>query len=317
MEKKEELALAKHNQNLLGDFVEYLKADIANGDAADDTLTVYFNQLYLFLLWCQENNFHPAEIDRNVIKDYRKYLIDQGMRSTTIKLKLIVVKRFFDCAVERNFIKVNPAKGVVAPRDRQARLKGIQNYLTEEEASLLFQSIPKQSPEKYDRARAIIGLMALEGLRTIEVHRMNIEDINFSRGEIYVHGKGHDDYIYPRDDTLDILEQHLSRQEKIPRDDQGTPAFVSLSNNKNGHRLSRTAIRDIVDGCLTAAGLKKPGLSCHCLRHTCGTLLYRATKDLRIVQETLRHQSPTVTSLYAHIIRKEEEKATEKIHLKL
>ena len=33
-------------------------------------------------------------------------------------------------------------------------------------------------------------LMALEGLRTVEVHRMSVNDINWEMKTIYIHGKG-------------------------------------------------------------------------------------------------------------------------------
>ena len=38
-------------------------------------------------------------------------------------------------------------------------------------------------------------LMALEGLRTVEVHRMSVNDINWEMKTIHIHGKGHNDFI--------------------------------------------------------------------------------------------------------------------------
>ena len=45
------------------------------------------------------------------------------------------------------------------------------------------------------RDKIIIMLMALEGLRTVEVHRMSVNDINWEMKTIYIHGKGHNDFI--------------------------------------------------------------------------------------------------------------------------
>jgi site-specific recombinase XerD len=39
--------------------------------------------------------------------------------------------------------------------------------------------------------------------------------------------------------------------------------------------------------------------SCHCLRHTFATNIYRSTQDLRLTQELLGHSSPAVTAIYA------------------
>jgi site-specific recombinase XerD len=61
---------------------------------------------------------------------------------------------------------------------------------------------------------------------------------------------------------------------------------------------------------LRAADLKRPGFSCHILRHSCGTNLYQNTKDLRIVQETLRQKDPKVTARYAHVNQRIENRVT-------
>lgn len=53
-----------------------------------------------------------------------------------------------------------------------------------------------------------------------------------------------------------------------------------------------------------------PGLSCHVFRHSCGTNLYAETKDLRLVQDTLRHRDPKVTARYAHLTGRLEHRST-------
>ena len=56
-----------------------------------------------------------------------------------------------------------------------------------------------------------------------------------------------------------------------------------------------------IDETLEKLNLKAPGKSCHMLRHTCGTLLYKETKDLQVVKQVLRHRSIEMTSRYSHI----------------
>ena len=80
-----------------------------------------------------------------------------------------------------------------------------------------------------------------------------------------------------------------------------TPVFTSISNNSKGHRLSRHNIRESVDETLEKLELKSSGKSCHMLRHTCGTLLYKETKDLQVVKKVLRHRSIEMASRYSHI----------------
>jgi integrase len=67
-------------------------------------------------------------------------------------------------------------------------------------------------------------------------------------------------------------------------------------------RLSRRHIRQQTDKYLRLAGLKRPGISNHALRHTAATLGYLHTGDLRAVQDFLGHVDPRQTSRYAHVV---------------
>ena len=98
-------------------------------------------------------------------------------------------------------------------------------------------------------------------------------------------------------------------------DEFGEPVFTTLTNQVKGKRMDRRGIRYNVDKWLTKAGLKKEGISCHMLRHTCGTLLYKDTKDLQIVKQVLRHSNVNITSKYAHIYNKMDKRYTTGINL--
>ena len=53
------------------------------------------------------------------------------------------------------------------------------------------------------------------------------------------------------------------------------------------------------------------------LRHTCGTLLYKETKDLQVVKEVLRHKSVEMSSKYAHVQDAMLKRYTEAIPIKI
>jgi integrase/recombinase XerC/integrase/recombinase XerD len=81
----------------------------------------------------------------------------------------------------------------------------------------------------------------------------------------------------------------------------GEPLFISIGKGgKPGRRLSRIGVNHTVGTYLVKAVLKWPGISCHALRHTCGHLLYQATRDPKVVQETLRHSSIITAGQYSH-----------------
>ena len=152
--------------------------------------------------------------------------------------------------------------------------------------------------------------MGVEGLRVVEVMRLSDEDIDWQRGRIEIRGKGHAGLIYPCEETLELLKAYLEERGAVPQESRLTPTIISCSPNNAQGRISRVGIRYVINRALTAAGLKQPGYACHLFRHSCGTNLYQETKDLRVVQETLRQRSPKVTAKYAHVHDRMERRYT-------
>jgi integrase len=48
-----------------------------------------------------------------------------------------------------------------------------------------------------------------------------------------------------------------------------------------------------MDRLFLRAGIAKKGRGCHSLRHTCGALLYQATRDVKVVLNLTRPQTVT------------------------
>lgn len=253
---------------------------------------------------------------------YRDFLLEKKQKVNTVAAKLNAIRKFYHIAQKFHIIQDNPAEDVKAPRDPDAALINIP-YLSAGKLEYLFRSIPKET-EKELRDKVIIAFMAIEGLRTVEIHRMNEEDINVEQQIIVIHGKGKNAMIYPRPDTFALLMRYLESKDRFRMNQNGsyineemTPVFTSTSNNMYGHRLIRQAVRDAVNKWLVAADLKEKGKAGHMLRHTCATLLYQETKDLKQVQETLRHSSTNMSSKYAHLTDRQENRYTNSIPVEL
>ncbi len=310
MQKLTIFDLISEEKQYLEVFAEFLRVEVAHGDAREDTLRTYRSHAHDFLRFLKKKGLQPSQVTYNIVNIYRKELVDRNLAHSTITLKLLAVRRFYDAAVSKGLLPINPAKGVRPPAKREAEKK---KHLTAEEAELLFQEVRNEKGVKGLRDKAMIALMALEGLRSIEVVKANTEDLK--GGSMLIHGKERDDYIYPRKDTLEAIKGYICARGFVVADKKGTPLFTALSNYTRGKRLSRDGIRSIVNDYLEKAGLKVEGISCHSLRHTCGALLYQATRDLKAVQHALRHRDIKGASLYSHIIHQSEARYTEEIHL--
>jgi len=67
-------------------------------------------------------------------------------------------------------------------------------------------------------------------------------------------------------------------------------------------RLTMKRMRTLLKGAGLSEGRLKELSPVHCLRHSCGVMLYRATKNLRLVQKQLRHSRSTTTEVYANLL---------------
>lgn len=304
----------------LDNYEEVLKKYIAGGRPSQDTSKNYFGRIRAFLSWCKDNDFKPMRLHEQHIILYRDFLLQNNQKATTINAKLTAIRKFYHLAQKFHIITENPADDVKAPRDPDAGLIDVP-YLSAGRLEYLFHFIPGET-EKELRDKVIIAFMAIEGLRTVEIHRMNEEDINVEQQSILVHGKGKNAMIYPRQDTFALLMRYLKSKDRFRmreryEDKEVTPVFTSTSNNMYGHRMIRQAVRDAVNKWLVAAGLKEKGRAGHMLRHTCGTLLYKETKDLKQVQETLRHSNVNMSSRYAHLTERQENRYTDNIPVRI
>ncbi|MDJ0592304.1 MAG: tyrosine-type recombinase/integrase [Pleurocapsa sp. MO_226.B13] len=293
--------------SLLVVFAEFLDIDVSAGDAAEDTLKTYTRQLQQFLRWCDRRQLNPVTVTKEDIKKYRRWAIEQKKyKPATIALKLAVVRRFYQAAVEKGLLSINPAAGVKPPREKCDPAEKIA-YLEQLEVEILLNTIADDGTLKSARDRAMLAIMALEGTRTVELHRANISCL-VRQGQnlgIRVEGKRKIRVVPLTRDLAKILVDYLHLRETKGEVLKPTrPLFTTVGNNSRGNRISRRGIRTIVDKYLKQASLKHtPGrtISAHSLRHTAGTLALRSGADLRQVQDLLGHSDPRTTSIYAHI----------------
>jgi len=142
--------------------------------------------------------------------------------------------------------------------------------------------------------RVIIELMIVSGLRASEVCALNIEDTPFSHKKPVVwvrNGKGGVTHAPDISDNLvNLLNAYIWHYRITARPNE--PLFVSYSGKRLIYQTLYAKIRKIGQN----IGIK---LHPHMLRHTCGTLCYHNSKDLRFVQDQLGHSTLAMASRYA------------------
>ena len=310
-------------------FESYLNLTIADGHASEDTIKTYRNRVAQFLYWCKERELYPALITQENVKEYRKYLIDESKGCATIRLSLLAIKHFYVACLSAKLVKSNPVVGVKAPRDKR-EVGSTLNFLSQEELQQLIDNIlpiRKIGSEnslriQVLRDRLLLGCMALQGCRSIEMYRANLEDITAKDGQYYfkLDGKNSIRTVILRPDiAAEVVEYRKVRIASGEKVNDASPLFISLSNRRYGQRLSRRGIGQIVDSYLDKSGLKHIDLnrnhSPHSLRHTAGTLSLQNGSSLREVQDFLGHSDPKTTAVYTHVLSSQENNPATKIEI--
>lgn len=293
----------------LSHYAELLPRYISNGRPTEDTMSSYCYHINLYLKVCEDKGWPPLQVTDFEVREYF-WNKSQHAQAATVSAHITAVRTFYKMARRIGLIKENPCAYIHASSGY--RFDDEFHYFTIEQIGEVMECAQNE-PDPFIRKRniAMLYLMGIEGLRVVELHRMNDKDIDWQHRSIYIHGKGHAGRIYPAPETFEVLRAYL--YERPIREDSEDDAFFYSDKRHRYVRISRNGIRYAIDKILRRCSYKQRGISCHVFRHSCGTNLYAATKDLRLVQETLRQRDPKVTSRYAHVQERMEHRYTGRI----
>ncbi len=175
----------------------------------------------------------------------------------------------------------------------------------------------QRSTEQGKRMYAMYLLAVTAGLRTIELSRANVRDLETKGGQswLYIWGKGHaepDQKKAIAPEVAAVIRDYL--QSRSDRWNAASPLFVSTGNRSGGKRIATTTISTMLKTAMREAGYDSERLTAHSLRHTAGTAVQELTGDLYQTQKYMRHQNPATTEIYLH---NETEKADADIAARL
>lgn len=276
-------------EDLYKRFVGYL-------DASPKTVQTYSRAVRQFLKYISERGI--SQPTREDIIAYREDL-KEGHKASTVQSYIIATRLFFQWT-EQEGLYPNIAqhiKGAKLSRDHK------KDYLTSSQIRHVLGDIERETPQGR-RDYAIFALMVTGGLRDIEVHRANIEDLR-TLGDstvLYLQGKGREEraeYVKVPAEVEKAIRASLADRKDITG---SQPLFISLSNNSKGERISTRSISGIVKDRLVRAGYESDRLTAHSLRHTAVTLSLLGGNSLQEVQQFARHSNIATTQIYAHNI---------------
>lgn len=265
---------------------------------------------YFFNYLDREGITQPTRAD---IIAYKESL--QESHSTCTAASYLTAVRSFFSYLNAEAGYPNIAAGVKNPRNRRGGF--LKDALSAEQANKVLTTMKRETIAQ-KRDYAVIALLTLTGLRTIEVERANLEDVRNMNGArvLYVWGKGRDskdEYVKLTVTVQEAIADYLETREAADGKLAGSsPLFASVSRRDYGKRISARSVSRIAKNALKAAGLDDSRLTAHSFRHTAVTLALKGGASIRDAQQMARHGNVLTTERYAHDIRRTEDAAEDK-----
>lgn len=299
-------------------FLREFAKELASAKPSSTTAATYLKRGQGFLKWIKQQDLkHTRRLDRVTFDAYRTYL-DQRFTNPRTKNGYLVALRQFMAFL----VRFHP--GLV---DYTVFLKGwecsrthTRRYLPAEDAKTFLATLQtdiRHSELQRRRNYAMAYLMLKTGLRTIEVSRAKIghlqESIPRKVWKLWVHGKGRgsaDETVQIVREVFEALQAYLIlRTGPLQPTDPlfATTACYDRSGQvltPEGQPLTTRSINRILTEGLLLAGVKKPGIVVHSLRHSTPTYALLNDANPVRVQKMMRHKHYSTTEIYVEEVQK-------------
>lgn len=147
------------------------------------------------------------------------------------------------------------------------------------------------------RDYAITRCFADLGLRTAEVARLQLDDVDWQRGMLRIRGKGRRVDVLP---LPPVTGRAIVAYLRAGRPRSDARALFLRHRPPVGKPATRCIVRNAVRFAATRCGLQGLG-GPHILRHTVATRLVQGGATLKQVADVLRHRCLDTTSIYAKV----------------
>ena len=224
-----------------------------------------------FFRWCTDSGRKLSELSRADVVGYIDALAAAGFSPKSIASYTVAVRRFF-AWLESHGKYPNIAIGLKGPRKTKDGF--VKMHLDRDERVALLDAAKRRGLRDF----AIVNLMLRNGLRTIEVSRLDAGDICTRKGVriLRLWRKGSlskDDYAVLTDESYAPIEEYLTSRGPVLA---GAPLFATDGDGHRGGRMTPRRVQQVVRDCLDEIGLTTREYSPHSLRHTTAVAILEA-----------------------------------------
>jgi integrase/recombinase XerD len=265
-------------------------------DASRNTIKAYERDMKSWQDFCRDTGRKLFPIDPPAVARYMARLESEGYSSGTRNRRAAALASF------SKFLAYDGRAESLGVPPLPKRERTLPQVMTEGEIERLMEGCGDVGAIGI-RDRTMIEMAYDCGLRASEIISMKMSDINETQGVMYVRGKGRRERIVPFVGALKSAVRHYisAARPKLRGQAGNADAAEFLFLSRNGKRMNRQDLWNILQRRGTKAGISRQRLHPHVLRHSFATHLQRRGMDLRTLQELLGHSSIATTEKYAHL----------------
>lgn len=247
-----------------------------------------------FLLYLEQQDVALGDVAPRHIDAYFQHLAPRWSR-TSLRTSATMVRSWFAHCERRTWVRPGLAAAILLPRIY--RHEALPLGPTWDEVGRMLAKTAGDEPAHL-RDPAILRLRSVYGLRSGEVRRLAIEELDWQRERIRV--------VRSKSSREEPLPLAPSAGNAIARSwRQGRPTSTSrivFLTLRAPHRpLSARGVYNVVRRYLSDADAPRKGRGPQGLRHACARHLVESGRRFKEIGDHLGHRSPDATRLYAKV----------------
>lgn len=227
--------------------------------------------------------------DKKMVRNFIIHLNNQKLSKRSINRKISTLKSFYNFLLRISEIKTSPLEGISMLKFYAEK----QIPFSEEEMKHLLLILEEAQVELLDKL--IIEVLYQTGMRRAELCNLPLENVNFSRNEIVVIGKGNKERIVPISPDLSKVLKIYYLEHRKPTAEAEKYFFVS----SKGKKITEKFVYLMVTSYLSQVSLKEKK-SPHILRHSFATHVLNGGAEISKVKKIMGHASLASTQVYTN-----------------
>ena len=292
-------------------FLEYLEIERGRSVKTVENYDRYLTRFFAFT-----KAKKPSDLSEEQVREFRMHLNRQPgtkvggrqepMKRRTQNYYLIALRAFLKYLRKRGVESLNPERIELAKVPERSL-----DLISSSELKRLM-AAPGVKTLEGKRDKAILELFFSTGLRISELTSLSIDDIDLTRDEFSVRGKGDKvRVVFLSDTAKKCIQDYLKNRKDL--DDALFVRYGRKANDGGELRLSPRAVQRLLKKYAAIAGITRK-VTPHVLRHSFATDLLQNGADLRSVQALLGHANIGTTQVYTHVTDKHLRDVHKKFH---